>query len=176
MLNFFSNYRTEIINSSIVFIAFFIIQLIVRIILRTIGKSKNILIGRTKLVSRYFTVTLLFLTLLIIAFIFGVNLEDIIVLFSSVFAILGITLFANWSILSNVTSGIVMFFSFPYKIGDKIKIHDKDLETEAVIEDIRSFQIHLRLDNGDLVTYPNSLMLQKAVTLVEKDVLENDFS
>lgn len=173
MPSFFNTYQSEIINSAIVFATFFIIQLVVKSILRAIGKSKKILIGRTKLVGRYFTATLLFLTLLIIGFIFGVNIEDIVVLFSSVFAILGITLFANWSILSNVTSGIVLFFSFPYKIGDKIKIHDKDLETEAIIEDIRSFQIHLRLDNGDLVTYPNSLILQKAVTLVEKDAIDS---
>ena len=176
MSNFFITNKNEIINSATVLITFFIIQLVIKLILITIGKSRNILIGRTKLVVRYFTVTLLFLALLIIAFIFGVNIEDIVVLFSSVFAILGITLFASWSILSNVTSGIVMFFSFPYKIGDKIRIHDNDLNTEAIIEDIRSFQIHLRLDNGDLVTYPNNLLLQKAVTLVEKDALENDFS
>lgn len=65
-----------------------------------------------------------------------------------------------------------MFFSFPYKVGDKIQIHDKDFPIEAIIEDIRAFQLHLRLDNGDLVTYPNNLMLQKAVTLVKKDAID----
>jgi MscS family membrane protein len=54
----------------------------------------------------------------------------------------------------------------------KIKIHDKDYPLEAVIEDIRAFQLHLRQDNGDLVTYPNNLILQKAVTLVKKDALD----
>ena len=82
-------------------------------------------------------------------------------------------LFAIWSILSNVTSGVIMFFSFPYKVGDKIKIHDKDYPIVAVIEDIRAFQLHLREDSGDLVTYPNNLILQKAVTLVEKDAIED---
>ena len=43
---------------------------------------------------------------------------------------------------------------------------------EAIIEDIRDFQLHLRLDNGDLVTYPNNLILQKAVTLVQKDAFD----
>ena len=66
-----------------------------------------------------------------------------------------------------------MFFSFPYKVGDKIKIHDKDSPLEGIIEDIRAFQLHLRLDNGDLVTYPNNLILQKAVTLVQKDAIED---
>jgi small-conductance mechanosensitive channel len=110
--------------------------------------------------------------MLIEAFIFGVHFEDIAVVFSSVFAILGIALFAIWSILSNVTSGIIMFFSFPYKVGDKIQIHDKDFPIEAIIEDIRAFQLHLRLDNNDLVTYPNNLILQKAVTLIEKDAID----
>jgi len=77
--------------------------------------------------------------------------------------------------LSNVTSGIIMFFNFPYKVGDKIEIHDKDFPITAVIEDIRAFQLHLRIDNGNLVTYPNNLMLQKAVTLIEKDAIEEEY-
>ena len=97
------------------------------------------------------------------------------VLFSSIFAVIGIGLFAIWSILSNVTSGIIMFFSFPYKVGDKIKIHDKDFPIEAIIEDIRAFQLHLRLDDGNLVTYPNNLILQKPVSLIEKDAILEDF-
>ena len=65
-----------------------------------------------------------------------------------------------------------MFFSFPYKIGDKIKIHDKDSPIDnVIIEDIKAFQLHLRTDKGELVTYPNNLFLQKPVTLLKKDAL-----
>ncbi len=172
MSDFFSNYHAEIINSLIVFGIFFIFQLIARLLVRLLGKSKSIHVGRAKLVGRYVSVSFLIIALLIEAFILGVKVEDLIIVFSSIFTILGITLFANWSILSNVTSGIVMFFSFPYKIGDKIKIHDKDHEIEAIIEDIRSFQIHLRQKNGDLITYPNNMLLQKAVTLIEKNAVK----
>jgi small-conductance mechanosensitive channel len=101
--------------------------------------------------------------------------NQIALVFSSVFAVVGIALFAIWSILSNITSGVIMFFSFPYKVGDKIMIHDTDFPTEAIIEDIGAFQLHLRLDNGNLVTYPNNLMLQKAVTLIKKDALDEDY-
>ena len=66
--------------------------------------------------------------------------------------------------------GIIMFFNFPYKIGDKIKIHDKDMPIEALIEDIKAFHLHLRTDEGELITYPNNLILQKAVSLIQKDV------
>lgn len=155
------NYQSEIIYTAIVFGILFIINLILKIILRRIGKRSNINVARVKLIGRYATVTLLLIAILIEAFIFGADFEDLVIVFSSVFAILGIALFAIWSILSNVTSGIIMFFSFPYKVGDKIMIHDSDFPVEAIIEDIRAFQLHLRLDNGNLVTYPNNLILQK---------------
>ena len=66
-----------------------------------------------------------------------------------------------------------MFFAFPYKVGDKIQIHDKDFPVIAIIEDITAFQIILRMDDGDLVTYPNNLILQKAVTLLKKDAIDD---
>lgn len=172
MSDFLTTYQPEIINTIIVFGVLFVIQLAVRLFIRKIGNSKGKNIGRIRLIGRYVTVNFLLIALLIEAFILGVKLEDLIVVFSSVFAVLGITLFAGWSILSNVTSGIIMFFSFPYKIGDKIHIHDKDYEIKGIIEDIRSFQIHIRKDNGELVTYPNNLMLQKAVSLIEKDAFD----
>ena len=50
----------------------------------------------------------------------------------------------------------------------------KDFPLEAIIQDIGAFQLHLRLDNGNLVTYPNNLMLQKAVTLIQKDAIDHD--
>ena len=173
MQHFFETNQNEIINSLVIFSIFFVLQSTVRYVIRRMANSKRKNKGRVKLIGRYVIVTFFLIFLLIEAFVLGVKIQDLVVLFSSVFAILGITLFANWSILSNVTSGIVMFFSFPYKIGDKIKIHDKDLEIIAIIEDIRSFQIHLRKNNGNLVTYPNSLLLQKAVTLIEKDAIDD---
>jgi len=172
MSDFFTTYRTQIINTIIVFGVLFLIQFIIRLINRRIASSKGKNLGRIRLIGRYVTFTFLLIAILIEAFVLGVKIDDLVVVFSSLFAVIGITLFAGWSILSNVTSGIVMFFSFPYKVGDKIHIHDKDYEIIGIIEDIRSFQLHLRKDNGELVTYPNSLLLQKAVSLLEKDAFD----
>jgi len=171
MDTFYSTFQSEIINTVILLIVIIIIRAIIVITVKKIGKRSGTIEARAVLIGRYVTVTLLFIALLIEAFILGAGLEELSVVFSSVFAVIGIALFAIWSILSNLTSGAIMFFSFPYKVGDKIKIHDKDYPIEAIIEDIRAFQLHLRLSNGDLVTYPNNLILQKAVTLIEKDAL-----
>ena len=170
----YSVYKDEIINTIILLIILFIIRSIIVITVKKIGKKSGTSEARAILIGRYVTVTLALIAILIEAFILGVEPQQVSLIFSSVFAVIGVALFAIWSILSNVTSGVIMFFSFPYKVGDKIKIHDKDYPIEAIIEDIRAFQIHLREDNGDLVTYPNNLILQKAVTLMKKDALDDD--
>ncbi|MBT8254130.1 MAG: mechanosensitive ion channel family protein [Flavobacteriaceae bacterium] len=173
MLNLIEDYNTQIYLGIAFFLLFLVINFIINTVIRKVAKRSSKKDMRAKLISRYISVGLLFLLLILESFLFGANWGDIAVVFSSVFAILGIALFAVWSILSNVTSGVIMFFSFPYKVGDKVAIHDKDFPITAIIEDIRAFHLHLRLENGDLVTYPNNLMLQKAVTLIEKDAIDD---
>lgn len=173
MLNFYNTFRSEIIYSIILLIVLFIVRALIVVTVKKIGKQSGTTEARANLIGRYVTVTLVLVAILIEAFILGAQTRDVTLVFSSVFAVIGIGLFAIWSILSNITSGVIMFFSFPYKVGDKIKIHDKDYPVEAIIEDIRAFQLILREDNGDLVTYPNNLILQKAVTLMEKDALDD---
>ena len=168
---FLSNYQNELIISGIVIISLLIIRFITHFTITKIAKKNGINDARIRLIRRYVTVTLFLIAILIEAFVFGTEFKELAFLFSSIFAVIGIGLFAIWSILSNITSGIIMFFNFPYKVGDKIAIHDKDFPITAIIEDIRAFQLHLRTQDGDLVTYPNNLMLQKAVTLIQKDFL-----
>lgn len=171
LLDLLETYQRELIISGIILFSLFIIRYIIHFTITKVARKNGINDARIRLIRRYITVTMLLIAILLESIVFG-NIEDIAVVFSSVFAIIGIALFAIWSILSNITSGIIMFFNFPYKVGDKIEIHDKDFPITGIIEDIRAFQLHLRLDNGDLVTYPNNLMLQKAVTLVEKDAID----
>ncbi|WP_435131862.1 mechanosensitive ion channel domain-containing protein [Formosa sp. A9] len=170
---FLESYASQIIATLILLIILITIRQVIVVLVKKIGRKSGINEARIHLIQRYSTVTLFLIGLLFFSFILGAKPEDLALVFSSVFAVIGIALFAIWSILSNITSGVIMFFSFPYKVGDKISIHDKDFPIEAVIEDIRAFQLHLRLDNGNLVTYPNNLILQKAVTLVQKDAIDD---
>ncbi|KAB1068632.1 mechanosensitive ion channel [Tamlana haliotis] len=171
MLDFHKVYQNELIISALIIIALLILRFIVNFTISKVARKNGINEARIRLMRRYVTVIFFIIGLLFESIIFGANLKELTVLFSSIFAVIGIGLFAIWSILSNVTSGIIMFFNFPYKVGDKIEIHDQDFPITAIIEDIRAFQILLRLDNGNLVTYPNNLMLQKAVTLIKKDAI-----
>lgn len=109
--------------------------------------------------------------ILLLTLIWGVNPKNMLLAVSSIFAVIGVAMFAQWSILSNVTAGIIIFFTTPFRIGDEIHILDKDAPLIATIENILTFHTYLRTKEGELVLIPNSLFLQKMVSVVkEKDI------
>ncbi len=170
MKEIFLIHKNEIIYTTIIVVSLLVIQFTMKQAAHRVGKQSEIHISRTRLMFKYINILVSLVAVFALAFAWGVGYKDLSLIFSSVFAVIGVALFAIWSILSNITSGIILFFSFPYKIGDKIRIHDKDAPIEGVIDDIKAFHLHLINEDGELVTYPNNLILQKAVSLIKKDV------
>lgn len=118
---------------------------------------------RVLYITRLMKIGMVFLCIVVMCLILGLGYSEISVFLSSIFAVVGIALFAQWSILSNVTASMIIFFSFPYKVNDRIKILDKDDDMCGLIIEITMFHVILKRDDGNLITYPNSLILQKAV-------------
>ena len=168
MEEFIVNHKSELLATLITIITLLILKFITSKTIRKVGSVSDLNKARTRLIIKYVSFGLSVVGLAVIIFIWGVNFRELGLIFSSVFAVIGVAIFAQWSILSNVTAGIILYFSFPFKIGDRIKIMDKEIEYDGnyIIEDIKAFHIHLRNDDSELLTYPNSLMLQKGVLLI----------
>jgi len=162
---------TAILIAVTIFLRYFSARLI-----KHYSKTSEILEHRANLVIRYNNIFLTILFLVAIFIIWGVQTDDIFLTISSVVTVVGVAFFAQWSILSNITSGIILLFSFPFKIGDIIKIHDKDFPIEAEIEDIRAFHTLLRTKEGERISYPNNLMLQKGVSIVNNFYEDQEFT
>ncbi len=174
MEEFIAINQQEILATSITFVALLIIKFVSTKTIRKIGRISDLNQARTRLVLKYVSIALFTIGVGAVIFIWGVNFKEIGLLFSSVFAVIGVAMFATWSILSNVTAGIILFFSFPFKIGDRIRILDGEFSEEADILDIKAFHLYLQKDNGELVTYPNNLLLQKGVALIAKNSVSDD--
>jgi len=126
------------------------------------GQSKGVSLYRIKYISKTITIAILFFFLILLANISGLEYSQISIFLSSVFAVIGVALFAQWSILSNITASLIIFFGFPYRVGDRIKVLDKDDDISGLIEEITLF--HVLIKRGDeVITYPNTLILQKGV-------------
>jgi small-conductance mechanosensitive channel len=168
----FESYTSQLIMTALHILLFFILRIIlVRIVKRFAKKSERVE-HRTGLIIKYVDFSTIFLLVVGLIVIWGVDVKNIAVVMSSVFAVIGIALFAQWSILCNITSGVIMFFTFPYKIGDYIKVHDKESPNEGFIEDIKTFHLIMKTKEGEIICYPNSLMLQKGVSVMKPDEAE----
>jgi small-conductance mechanosensitive channel len=174
MEEFIANHESEFLGTVITLVVLLVLKFIGSKAIRKVGSVSDLNIVRTRLIIKYVTFGLSVIGLVVLIFIWGVNIRELGLIFSSVFAVIGVAVFAQWSILSNVTAGVILYFSFPFKIGDRIQIMDKEIEYQGnyIIEDIRAFHIHLRNDKSELLTYPNNLMLQKAVLMINESANE----
>ena len=168
-------YTRELIATGVLGILLILLRIISTKLVRRYAKSNQTLEHRTNLVIKYIHLFINILVVIALIVIWGVQTKDITIALSSITTVVGVALFAQWSILSNITSGIILFFSFPFKIGDVIKIHDKDFPIEAEIEDIGAFHVFLKTIDGEKIIYPNNLLLQKGISILKNHFENKEF-
>jgi len=127
---------------------------------------------RVLYITRLMKMGMVFCCLVVMCLILGLGYSEISVFLSSIFAVVGVALFAQWSILSNITASMIIFFGFPYRVNDRIKILDKDDDMSGIIVEISMFHVILQRPDGNLITYPNTLILQRAVLKIDYPVVE----
>lgn len=138
-------------------------QKITRVLILNIGQLKRVPQRRALQIYRYFRALLYLVWLIFLLLIWGVDYQALLVVVSSVLAVVGVALVAQWSILSNLTASIIVFFTLPAKNGDSIEIIDGNNSVKGTIQEINFFNMQLEDEDGNLVSYPNNLILQKPV-------------
>ena len=152
-----------IVATGVTLIVYFVVKRFADSLVTKMGAKSEFPKARTQLVKKYIDVLLAALLLLVLISIWGVKPDQIFLFISSILTVVGVGFFAQWSILSNVTAGIILFFSFPYRI----RVMDKDFPIEAEIKDISSFYTLLKTDSGAQISIPNNLLLQKAIEIIK---------
>ena len=168
-----TQYTKEIIATSITIMLLFILRYLTTKIVKKYAQSNLTIEHRANLVIKYLHLFINIIVVIALIIVWGVQPKDITIALSSLTTVIGVAMFAQWSILSNITSGIILFFSFPFKIGDVIKIHDKDFPIEAEIEDIGAFHVFLVTDKGEKIIFPNSLLLQKGISILKNKPVDS---
>jgi small-conductance mechanosensitive channel len=153
----------KIIETIVVVVAYFLTRFVSS---RTIEKTvENSLMHKTrgKVIKKSVNLILLLVTSAFLSLIWGVNQSELVIFIGSFLAVLGIAFFAQWSILSNITSGIIIFFSHPVKLDDTISIMDKDYQIEGRVSDIGFFFVIIKTKEGERVIVPSNVFVQKMI-------------
>lgn len=134
-------------------------------IVNTVGAERDINTRRIQYVSLFCSIIWTAVVILGAVSLSDFGFNDLGLLLGSAFALLGVALFAQWSILSNITASIIVFFFFPYRVGDHVKIIDGENSIEGFIQEITLFHVILADHDQSITTYPNAMVFQKAVKI-----------
>ncbi|GAP74032.1 mechanosensitive ion channel family protein [Pseudoalteromonas sp. MM17-2] len=113
-------------------------------------------------------VLLAFVLLCILLVFWGIELRGLLVVGSSLFAMLGVAMFAGWSLLSNLTSFLLMFVQNDCRVGNWVKVIDGANFIEGRIIEMGLMNVVLEHLEGHRVLYPNNLFVTRPVMVLNK--------
>ena len=163
-------HKIQIIETLVVLAGYIITHYITKIVVNNSLKQTHLQRGRRKMIIKAVHLLSFLTAIILLSAIWGLKQNEMAVFVGTILTALGITFFAQWSLLSNITSSLLLFFNHPVKIGDTIKVLDKDFPFEGEVSDLTYFFVHLKTESGEIITIPNSLLLQKSVSVIEKDI------
>ncbi len=115
-----------------------------------------------------FHILLFLLLVVVLSIIWGIDIKGLLVLASSMIAVVGVALFAAWSLLSNITAFFILLGQSAFAQGRTVKIVDGSNAIEGTIEEVNLFSTTLRTKDGECVVYPNNLIVSRPVFVKEQ--------
>jgi small-conductance mechanosensitive channel len=152
--------HTAILIAFIIIVKLFASKAVNRILVRLDNDLK-----RKKITMRIINLFSLIFMVIGLAAIWNIDRSQLMVFITSLITVLGIAFFAQWSILSNITSSLILFFNHPVKIGQRIRVLDKEYDIEGKLIDISFYFLYIKTDADELVTIPTSVALQKTLII-----------
>ena len=156
-------YKFQIAETIIIIIVFLITKLITKGIIRKVGIRFKYQSGRVKITNKIISVLLVTILSVFLMAIWGVDQSELLLFLSTILTILGVAFFAQWSIISNITSTLIIFFSHNIKIGYYLTIMDNDFQIEVKLNDIGIFFIIIKTKDDKKITIPSNVFMQKMV-------------
>ena len=100
-------------------------------------------------------------SLILILFVWGFDFEWLLALSSGIVALTGVALFAQWSMLSNVTAFFILLVNASYRRGNFIRVIEADNYVEGYIAEINVFNTVLLTEHDERINYPNNLLITR---------------
>ena len=161
-------YEIQILKTVILILIFIVISKLAQRIITKVGIKYSYLKTRIKIVKKIIRLVLILIFIGIILMIWGIDPPELGGYIASLLTVIGIAFLAQWSILSNITSTLIIFFNHQVNIGDSIVILDKDFHVEGEISDIGIFFIIIKVNPEEYVSLPSNIFMQKMIKKIKQ--------
>ncbi len=156
-------YQLQLIETAVAFFGYMVSLQVAKRIIEGAAVKYEYPKPRVKITMKIVQTVFFMLFASFMLFIWGVNQSELVYFITSLLTVVGIAFLAQWSILSNITATLVIFFNHPVKIGDTITVLDKEFNVEGRVSDIGIFFLIIKTDEGDQITLPTIVFMQKMV-------------
>jgi small-conductance mechanosensitive channel len=161
-------YKIQVIESIVSIVILIIISKVLQRIIDKAGMEFSYHKTRIKIVKKVTSFILYLVFVGIFLLIWGIAPSQLVAYIGSLFTVVGIAFLAQWSIISNITSTLIIFFNHQVNIGDAIVILDKDYQIEGKISDIGIFFIIIKVNENEYVSLPSNVFMQKMVKKIKQ--------
>jgi small-conductance mechanosensitive channel len=167
-------FNIQIIETLIILVCYITLYFIFKTNVNNFLKKTQLERSRRKMAIRAIQLFTTMTAIILLTGVWGFKQNEIAFFASTILTALGIAFFAKWSLLSNITSSILIFFNHPVKLGDYVKVLHKDYHYEGEVSEMDYFFVHLKTDDNEIITIPNSHFFEKSFSVSEKKSKHKD--
>lgn len=160
------DYKLQIIETGVILVSYLILRFG---LIKAIGRAAHkhaYKADRVNGIRKLANFMLFVIAVFLLFFVWGIDQSKLILFITTMLTVLGVAFFAQWSIISNITATLVVYFNHPAKIGDTVEIYDKEYPIKGTIHEIGLFFIIISSEEGEKTSIPCNVFIQKMVKKV----------
>jgi small-conductance mechanosensitive channel len=161
------SHKIQIFETLLILAIYIVLYFLFKTIINNFLKKTRLERGRRKMAIRTVQLFMSITTAILLTGVWGFKQSEIALFASSILTALGVAFFAQWSLLSNISSSILIFFNHPVKLGDFIKVLHKDYQYEGEVIELSYFFVHLKTVNDEIITIPNAHFFDKSISVLD---------
>lgn len=161
----FAEYKLQIFETALVVAFLILVKIFARNSINRILSKFEFGNERKRISHKIVNLFITLFALIFLAGIWNIDRSQLMVFITSTLTLVGVGFIAQWSILANVTSSLILFFNHPMKLGQEIQILDKEYDINGTLIDISFFFLYIKTEEGEIITIPNSVVLNKVIKI-----------
>ena len=161
----FAEYKLQFFETALVVAFLILVKIVARNSINRILSKFDFGVERKRISHKIVNLFITLFALIFLAGIWNIDRSQLMVFITSTITLVGVGFIAQWSILANVTSSLILFFNHPMKLGQEIQILDKEYDISGTLIDISFFFLYIKMEDGEIITIPNSVVLSKIIKI-----------
>ncbi|MBU1045260.1 MAG: mechanosensitive ion channel family protein [Candidatus Omnitrophica bacterium] len=157
---------TKMMWTVLFLLGIFFMSVLTKSKVKQIQEEKQLAKSRYYTIKRLVSIFSVILAIVLMVALWGINIRHLWVSITSVLAMIAVAFFAVWSLVGNILAGIIIFFTEPFKINDRIEVLPENIKGKVIA--INTFFTLIHDEEDNIINIPNSMVFQRFVKRLKR--------